>query len=289
MTVSDGPILITGCSSGIGHVTAKHLAEQGHTVYATSRRVDAMADLAEAGCHTLALDVTDEESIRAAVAAIEAEHGAVGALVNNAGYGQSGAIEAVPIEDVKRQFDTNVFGYVRVAKAVLPAMRDAGSGRIVNVSSIAGKITMPGSGIYSATKFAIEAISDALRFEVKGFGIDVVIVEPGPIRTEFTTTANEGFPAASGSPYDAWHAAVAKADAEADASSVAGDPEDVAKTIEKAITAKRPKIRYTVTAVAMLLPKVRGALPDGAWDAFLRTQAPTPVKAAEADGGNSDG
>jgi NAD(P)-dependent dehydrogenase (short-subunit alcohol dehydrogenase family) len=279
----DGPVLITGCSSGIGWATAARLADRGHTVYATARRLGPIAELEARGCRTLALDVTDDESVRAAIATIEAEHGAVGALVNNAGYGQSGAIEAVSMHDVRRQFETNVFGYVRMVQAVLPGMRAAGVGRIVNVSSVAGRVTMPGSGIYSATKFAIEAISDALRFEVAGFGVNVVVVEPGPIRTGFTTAANAGLPEAGDGPYDAWHQAIAKADAEADASRLAGDPDDVAKVIARAIATRRPKPRYTVTAVARVLPKVRGALPNRAWDAFLRTQAPTPVQAAERD------
>src|SRR5207253_9466099 len=136
--------------------------------------------------------------------------GSVGVLVNNAGFGQSGAIEAVPIDAVRRQFETNVFGYVRCAQAVLPGMRAAGSGRIINVSSVAGRVVMPGSGVYSGSKFAIEALSDALRFEVGGFGIKVVVIEPGPIRTAFTTSANDCFPAADGGPYDVFHAAVAK-------------------------------------------------------------------------------
>jgi NAD(P)-dependent dehydrogenase (short-subunit alcohol dehydrogenase family) len=270
-------VLITGCSSGIGRATAEHLAGRGYTVYATARSTDSLADLAGAGCRTLALDVTDDASVRAAVDAVQATEGSVGALVNNAGFGQSGAIEAVPIDAVRRQFETNVFGYLRCAQAVLPGMRAAGSGRIINVSSVAGRVVMPGSGIYSSSKFAIEALSDALRFEVGGFGIKVVVIEPGPIRTAFTTSANDGFPAAAGGPYDAFHAAVAKGDAETDSSSVAGDAIDVAKAIERAITARNPKPRYTVTTVARLLPKVRGVLSDRAWDAFLRTQTKPPV------------
>lgn len=276
------PILITGCSSGIGQATAVRLAAAGHTVYATARATDRLTACAQAGCHVLALDVTDDGSVRAAVAAIEAEHGAVGTLVNNAGYGQSGAIEAVPIDLIRAQFETNVFGYVRCAQAVLPGMRQHGQGRIVNVSSVAGLVVMPGSGVYSASKFAIESLSEAMRFELRGFGIQVVVVAPGPIRTEFTTSANDGFPRPDGGPYDAFHEAVAKADAEADQSSMAGDPQDVAKVIQRAIEAKRPKPRYTVTTIARLLPKVRGALPDRAWDAFLRTQASPPAPGDDA-------
>jgi NAD(P)-dependent dehydrogenase (short-subunit alcohol dehydrogenase family) len=275
------PILVTGCSSGIGLATALRLAGAEHTVYATARATDRLDACAEAGCHVLELDVTDEGSVRAAVATIEAQHGPIGTLVNNAGYGQSGAIEAVPIDLIRAQFETNVFGYVRCAQAVLPGMRQAGRGRIVNVSSVAGQVVMPGSGVYSASKFAIESLSEAMRFELRGFGVQVVVVAPGPIRTEFTTSAADGFPLSEGGPYEAFHVAVAKADAEADQSSMAGDPRDVAKIIQRAIEAKRPKPRYTVTTIARVLPKVRGALPNRAWDAFLRSQATPPGHADE--------
>src|SRR5919202_21025 len=172
-------VLITGCSTGIGRATAERLAASGHTVYATARRPESIADLEAKGCKTLALDVTDEDSMTAAVAAVEQAEGAVGALVNNAGYSQSGAIEDVSMESVRRQFDTNVFGLIRMCQLVLPGMRRQGSGRIVNISSMGGKLTFPGGGFYHATKHAVEAISDAMRFEVGGFGVDVVLIEPG--------------------------------------------------------------------------------------------------------------
>jgi NAD(P)-dependent dehydrogenase (short-subunit alcohol dehydrogenase family) len=269
-------VLITGCSSGIGRAIAERLVAGGHRVYATARRPEAIADLAEKGCETLALDVLDEESMRGAVARVEEAEGAVGVLVNNAGYGQSGAIEAVPMDAVRRNFETNLLGYMRMAQLVLPGMRRQGFGRIVNMSSVAGRVTMPGSGYYSGTKFAIEAMSDALRFEVRGFGVRVSIVEPGPIRTRFTETANAGLPDAGGT-YAGYHAAVAKADAEADQSKLlAGDPEDVAKTVERAIEARNPRPRYRVTVPARLLPAMRRMLSDRTFDAFLRTQAPPP-------------
>ena len=282
MTVSK-TILITGCSSGIGRSTALRLAHAGHTVYATARRREAITDLAEAGCKILTLDVTDPGSAAEAVAEVEAAEGAIGVLVNNAGYGQSGAVEAVPLEAVSAQFDTNVTGYLRMIQLVLPGMRRQHSGRIINIGSVAGRVTMPGSGGYSAAKHAIEALTDALRFEVRGFGIDVSLIQPGPIRTRFTDSANAGLPAdlPSTAPYVAYHAAVAKADAQTDTSHLAGTPDQVAAAIERAVTARRPKPRYQVTAIARILPMVRAALPDRAWDAFLRTQiaAPTPATA----------
>ena len=188
-------VLITGCSTGIGRACAQRLAGAGHTVYATARRLESVEDLKAAGCRTLALDVTDEASMTAAVQAIEAEAGAVGALVNNAGYSQSGAIETLSMDDLRRQFETNVFGLVRMTQLVLPGMRAAGFGRIVNMSSMGGNFVFPGGGAYHATKYAVEAISDALRFEVKGFGIGVTVIQPGAIRTEF---AQHGQGAAAG-------------------------------------------------------------------------------------------
>jgi NADP-dependent 3-hydroxy acid dehydrogenase YdfG len=159
-------VLVTGCSSGIGRATAERLAARGFTVYATARDVERIAALAARGCRVLALDVTDEDSMQAAVGTVVDEQGAVGALVNNAGYSQSGPIEEVPVAEVRRQFETNVFGLVRMCQLVLPGMRAQHHGRIVNVSSMGANFTFPGGGVYHATKYAVEAISDALRFEV---------------------------------------------------------------------------------------------------------------------------
>src|SRR3954467_9927627 len=182
-------VLITGCSTGIGRATAERLARRGWTVYATARRPESIADLEGKGCHTLALDVCDEESMRSAVKAVEDEHGGVGVLVNNAGYSQSGAVETIPPAELRRQFETNVFGLVRMCQLVLPGMRRQRHGRIVNLSSMGGRLVFPGGGFYHATKYAVEAISDALRFEVKGFGVDVIVIEPGLIRTSFGDTS----------------------------------------------------------------------------------------------------
>ena len=182
-------VLITGCSTGIGRATAERLAEKGWTVYATARRPESIEDLKAKGCRTLALDVTDEASMQAAVREVEAAEGAVGVLVNNAGYSQSGAVESVNLDDVRSQFETNVFGLVRMCQLALPGMRAQGWGKIVNVSSMGGKMTFPGGGIYHGTKHAVEAISDALRFEVRGFGVDVIVIEPGLIRTQFGEAA----------------------------------------------------------------------------------------------------
>jgi NAD(P)-dependent dehydrogenase (short-subunit alcohol dehydrogenase family) len=274
-------ILITGCSTGIGRATAEHLAAKGHTVYATARRPDSIADLEAKGCRTLALDVTDEDSMRTAVEAVEAEEGAVGALVNNAGYSQSGAVESVKMEEVRAQFETNVFGLIRMSQLVLPGMRREGRGRIVNVGSMGGKLTFPGGGIYHATKYAVEAISDAMRFEVAGFGVEVVLIEPGLIKTEFASAAvgalNTG--TEDDGPYTHFNQAVAASTAgayEGPAAKLGGGPDTVARAIEKAITSRRPKTRYPVTPSARIVMGQRALFTDRMWDRFVSTQFPRP-------------
>jgi NAD(P)-dependent dehydrogenase (short-subunit alcohol dehydrogenase family) len=276
-------VLVTGCSSGIGRATAEILADRGWRVYATARRLDSIADLAEKGCRTLPLDVCDEDSMREAVQGVVGTEGAVGVLINNAGYSQSGAIEQVPMEAVRRQFETNVFGLVRLTQLVLPGMRSQRWGKVVNVSSMGGKLTFPGGGYYHATKHAVEAISDALRFEVRGFGIDVVVIEPGLIKTSFGETAASSVEAATpdGGPYAEFNSAVAKMTAgayEGPLARLGSGPEAVARTIEKAISARRPKTRYVVTPSARLGLMQRRLLTDRAWDRVLRSQLPAPGK-----------
>lgn len=275
----DKAVLITGCSTGIGEATARHLAAKGLTVYATARRPETLTGLEAAGCKTLALDVTSEESTAAAVAEVEQAEGAVWALVNNAGYSQSGAVESVSMESVRRQFETNVFGLVRMCQLVLPGMRRAGSGRIVNISSMGGKLTFPGGGFYHGTKHAIEAISDALRFEVEGFGVDVVVIEPGLIKTRFGETAVGSMEPSGEGPYAAFNATVAEATAEiyeGPAARLGAGPEAVARKIEKAISSRRPKTRYRVTPSATLVLGLRKLMTDRMWDRFVGTQFPRP-------------
>jgi NAD(P)-dependent dehydrogenase (short-subunit alcohol dehydrogenase family) len=276
-------VLVTGCSSGIGRATALRLVENGYKVWATARKKESIADLAAKGCRTLALDVTDERSMVDAVRAVEAEDGAVGILVNNAGYSQSGAVEAVPMDRVRAQFETNVFGVVRLTQLVLPAMRAQRWGRIINLSSMGGRLVFPGGGYYHATKYAVEALSDALRFEVRGFGIAVVLIEPGLIKSGFSEAAVTAMGAPSGQaddPYAAFHEAVGRATRESyekgPLARLAGTPEDVAQVIQKAIEKKSPKARYTVTASAKVLLGQRAILTDQAWDRFLRGSFPSP-------------
>jgi NAD(P)-dependent dehydrogenase (short-subunit alcohol dehydrogenase family) len=277
------PVLITGCSTGIGRATAERLAAAGFTTYATARRLESIQDLEARGCRLLELDVVDDASRRAAVDAIVAEHGAVGALVNNAGYSQSGALETVPLDAIRAQFETNVFGLIALTQLVLPGMRERGSGRIVNLSSMGGKMTLPGGGVYHATKYAVEALSDALRWEVAPFGIDVVIIEPGLIRTEFANTvAAQMEQVDDDGPYARFNQSIKKATTKAyttgPMAKLGGEPDDVAKVIEQALTAKRPRTRYPVTPSARVFMLNRRMLPDRAWDAMLRRQLPQPGK-----------
>ncbi|HVT47838.1 MAG TPA: oxidoreductase [Vicinamibacterales bacterium] len=274
-------VLITGCSSGIGRATALRLARRpGSVVYATARRPADIADLEQVGCRTLALDVTDEASMASAVQTIEAAHGAVDVLVNNAGYSQSGAVEAVPLDRVRAQFETNVFGPLRLTQLVLPAMRRRRRGTVVNLSSMGGKLVFPGGGVYHATKYAIEALSDALRFEVAGFGIRVVIVEPGLIRTAFSDAALGAMRGADDAVYGEFHAAVGRTTANAYSQGLSrklsGTPDDVARVIERAIAARRPKTRYRVAPSATLFLNLRRVLGDRGWDRFLRGVYPSP-------------
>jgi NAD(P)-dependent dehydrogenase (short-subunit alcohol dehydrogenase family) len=267
-------VLITGCSSGIGRATALRLVEEGWTVYATARRPETLSELERAGCRTLALDVTDEASMRAAVD----QAGTVGVLVNNAGYSQSGAVESVPVDDVRRQFETNVFGLLRLTQLVLPGMRAQRWGKVVNIGSMGGRLTFPGGGIYHATKYALEALSDALRFELRGFGIDVILVEPGLIVTRFGETA-AGSVHEADSPYADFNRTVAERTEgvyRGPLAKLGGPPEAVAATIARALGAKRPKARYPVTPSARIMIGQRALLPDGVWDAMMRTQFPSP-------------
>ncbi len=218
--------------------------------------------------------------MRAAVAQVEREQGAVGVLMNNAGYSQSGPVEQVEMEAVRRQFETNVFGVVALTQLVLPKMREQRWGKIVNIGSMGGRLTFPGGGFYHATKYALEAISDALRFEVRGFGIDTILIEPGLIVTEFGSAAVASMDGApEDGPYGEFNAKVAKLTAETyegPMRHLGGGPEAVAKAIEKAISRKRPSARMRVTASARLAIAQRRLTPDRVWDAAMRTQFPQP-------------
>ena len=269
-------VLITGTSSGIGHATALRLARRSElTVFATAREPGALADLARLGARTLRLDVTDETSMVAAVSAVEAEFDRVGVLVNNAGYGEYGTIEETDLGRVRREFETNVFGLARMTQLVLPAMRKAGQGRIVNVGSMGGRIVFPAGGYYHASKYAVEAITDALRFEVEPFGIKAVLIEPGIIRTGFGETAARTL-AGSAAPKGPYAALTMQVDEQMSNTYrsrwLSAPPEAVAEVIEQAVVAEKPRARYVVTPAAKLLVHTRRLLGSRVFDAYLRQQ-----------------
>jgi short-subunit dehydrogenase len=241
-----------------------------------------MTGLASRGIHTLALDVTDEASMTAAMAAVEESAGPVAVLVNNAGYGLYGPVEQLPMEEIRRQFETNFFGLVRLTQLVLPGMRRRGSGRILNVSSMGGRITLPGGAFYHASKYAVEAFSDALRMEVAQFGIDVVLIEPGPVKTPWNDVAAASLPGGetgNGDPYAAYKAAVGASFSRTQAGllgRLGSTSEDIAKVITHAVTTQRPRARYLINTVAKSLVAAGRVLPARAYDSVLRRQYGLP-------------
>jgi NAD(P)-dependent dehydrogenase (short-subunit alcohol dehydrogenase family) len=281
-------VLITGCSTGIGRATAQHLARRGDTVVATARRVSDLEALAAAGCRTLPLDVRDDASMTAAVGEVESTYGRIDVLVNNAGYSQSGAVESVPIDRVRAQFETNVFGLLRLTQLVLPGMRRRGAGHVVNLSSMGGRLVFPGGGVYHATKYAVEALSDALRYELRPFGVHVVLIEPGLIRTQFAETVGAHLAAMPGdvgsgdaaAAYAEFNAIVARGTRDAyrtgPMARMAGEPDDVARAIARAIDSRRPRARYTVAPSATFFLTLRRWLGDAGWDWFLRSNFTSP-------------
>jgi short-subunit dehydrogenase len=263
---------VTGASTGIGFEAAKKLAAAGFTVYAGARRVDRMEPLKASGIHVLALDVTDEASMSAAVGAVLAAHGRIDVLVNNAGYGTYGSLEEVELAEGRRQFEVNVFGLARMTQLVIPAMRTGRSGRIINISSIGGKMYEPLGAWYHATKFAVEGLSDSLRLELKPHGVDVAIIEPAGTASEWGAIASRGLMASSGSgPYAAQATAVAAALGTTVNPATSTRPELVAEAILHAATARRPRTRYPVGASAKGILLLRYLLPDRAFDAVLWT------------------
>ena len=264
-------VLVTGASSGIGEATVRRLLADGYKVYAAARRVDRMSGLAEAGAQVLSLDLTDDASIVQAVEAISRREGRLDALVNNAGYGSYGALEDVPLDEGRRQFEVNVFGLARLIQLCLPMMRAQRSGTIVNITSIGGKMHEPMGSWYHATKFAVEGLSDCLRMELAPFGIDVVVVEPGGIRTEWAGIAQEGMLRYSGhTAYAEQAQRHARMFTAGDKSSMVSPPEVVAKTIAGALRAPRPRTRYATGGGARTILFLRRWLSDRAFDGFMR-------------------
>jgi NAD(P)-dependent dehydrogenase (short-subunit alcohol dehydrogenase family) len=277
--------LITGCSSGIGAACARRFAEAGFTVFATARRVEALADLAAIGCLTRSLDVTDAAALERVVAEIEAGHGSVEVLVNNAGYGQQGAFEETPLEAVRAQLETNLIGAIAVTQRVLPRMRERRRGRILMMSSMGGRIAFPGGASYHASKYALEAVSDVLRFEVARFGIDVVIVEPGLVASDYGKTSLDRLAGRESGAYAAFSRGLRAALTRSFAGEVPGisTPDEVAKACLDAATAQPAPTRIVVGSMAQELIRLRGSLGDHGWDALLETMYPRPEPAPEPE------
>ena len=269
--------LVTGASSGIGEETARRLQGLGYTVYGAARRTDRLEKLAAEGVRPLAMDVTDDASMTAGIARIIEEAGRIDVLVNNAGYGSYGAIEDVPIDEARRQFEVNLFGLGRLVQLVTPHMRGQKSGTIINISSMGGRLTTPLGGWYHATKYAVEALSDALRMELKPFGIDVVLVEPGGIRTEWAGIAADHLEeTAEGSAYSDQIRAVAGSMRNESVQRRQSPPSVIANTVEKIVTARKPRTRYAVGFMAKPLITARRVLPDRVFDRVISAALGVP-------------
>lgn len=264
-------ILITGASSGIGYDAAATLAQQGHRVYAAARRTALMEPLKAFGVHILKMDVTDEASMREGVRAVVQSEGRIDVLVNNAGYGFFGAIENVPMEEARRQLEVNVFGLARLTQLVLPYMRERGSGRIINTSSIAGKMVLYLGGWYHVSKYAVEAFSDALRIETKPFGIDVVMIEPGGIKTDWGfITARHLRESSLGTPYEKGGTQFADSMEWIYKSNLLSKPSVVTKAISRAVNSRHPRARYCIGRFSKVGRLTHALIPARWWDAIMR-------------------
>ena len=265
-------VLLTGASSGIGYDVAPLLVRYGYTVYGAARRVEKIEELASEGVKSLSLDVTDEASMEAAVQQIIEAEGRIDVLINNAGYGFYGAIEDVPIDEARRQFEVNLFGLARLTQLVLPHMRARGSGRILNISSMAGRITSPLGAWYHATKYALEAFSDALRMEVEEFGIDVVIIESGVVKTPWGLIAADHLEESSRNGVYAAQAQRVAANMRKlySPSSNLSEPKVISNAILRALEARRPKTRYLVGFGAKPSVFLHTVLPDRLFDKVAR-------------------
>lgn len=274
MKINAKVILVTGASSGIGFDTAQTLARQGHRVYAAARRVELMEALKADGVQILKMDVTDETSMQTGVNAIVQAEGRIDVLVNNAGYGYFGAVENVTMEEARRQLDVNVFGLARLCQLVLPVMRQQGNGRIINLSSVAGKAVVYFGAWYNVTKYAVEALSDAMRMEVKTFGIDVVLIEPGPIKTNWGIIAAHHLEeSCHGTAYESQAQRWADSLRWAYESNWLSSPRIITRAICHAVNSRHPRTRYLRGSGANLMIVLHSLLPTRWWDALMLRMA----------------
>lgn len=265
--------LVTGASSGIGKHTAMALIKDGYTVYAAARRIDRMDELSGQGVHCLAMDITVEEDIQQVVETIQRQHGGVDILINNAGYATYGSVEETSIDDARRQFEVNLFGLARLTQLLIPHMRERGAGKILNMSSMGGKVYTPLGAWYHATKYALEGWSDCLRLELSPFGIDVIIIEPGIIMTEFADVMMEPLLKRSGNgPYGNLANFLAQSADDAYNKGKGTKPEVVAKVISKAIKASKPKTRYAVGSMAKPMMFIKKWFGDRLYDRAIMSQ-----------------
>lgn len=273
--------LVTGASSGIGKATAIALRDEGFFVYATAPDISGLNDLSGEGFELLTLDVTDAEQAEKAIRTAESRNGSIQILVNNAGYGQYGPIEEIPIDAIRWDFEVNLFGLIRLCQLALPAMRNAGAGRIINISSVAGEMSQPGAGIYHATKHAVEAIDEALRIEVETFGVKVIGVLPGPVNTNFAETAISTIPdTGAESPYYTFKENLKKTTKQMldPEKATTLEPEDVAKKVVEAATADNPSKRYHVGVFSKVMGKMHDLTPDAIWDKAMEYMIPSEEK-----------
>jgi len=264
-------ILLTGASSGIGYQTAESLAKEGHIVYGAARRIEKMEDLKQFGVKSIYLDITDENSIKNVVDTIIGNEGRIDVLINNAGYGSFGAVEDVEINEARRQFEVNLFGLARLVQLVLPHMRKQKEGRIINVSSMGGRLTTYFGAWYHATKYALEAFSDALRMEVSDFGIDVSLIEPGGIKTDWGIIASDKLEkSAKGGAYEKEAMKTAKGMKKQYSGNLLSNPIVITKAISKAVNSNRPKARYLIGFMAKPLVFLHTILPAKVFDKIMK-------------------
>lgn len=277
--------LITGASSGIGKATALALKDAGFFVYATAPDFSGLEDLKTDGFELLQLDVTNEEQAKEAIKTAESRNGSIQVLVNNAGYGQYGPIEEIPIDAIRKDFETNVFGLIRLCQLALPEMRNAGEGRIINISSVAGEMSQPGAGVYHATKHAVEAIDEALRIEVETFGVKVIGILPGPVNTNFDETAISTIPdTGADSPYYTFKENLKKTTKQmlSPENTTTLEPEDVAKKVVEAATDDNPSKRYHVGIFSKVMGRMHDLTPDAIWDKAMEYMIPSEEKQKSA-------
>ena len=266
-------VLITGASSGMGKVTALKLIHEGHIVYGAARRVEKMNDLVKAGGHAIKMDITDDSSVKNAVNRVINEQGQIDVLMNNAGFGSYGSVEETSIEDARYQLEVNLLGLARITQLVIPHMRKRNSGQIINISSVGGKVYTPLGAWYHATKHALEGWSDCLRLELEQFGINVVIIEPGIIETEFGDVVYEPMLKRSGNgPYKNMARSVAQATKSAYEKGGGSSPMVIANTVSRSIKKKKPSTRYVVGKLAKPLLFIRKWFSDRIFDKAVMSQ-----------------